>query len=92
MMQTASIPQNEAEADALLPDVDEWVKTGYIYDVTMPYGQLLAETTESATTSYVYGLERVSALSGTLKTQYVYDGRGVLRRRLIPWQRLTRLL
>jgi RHS repeat-associated protein len=52
------------------------VKTSYIYDVTLPYGQLLTETTGSATTSYVYGLERIGAQRGTLKTQYVIDGRG----------------
>jgi len=62
--------------DAAEPSVDEWVKTSYIYDITLPYGQLLAETTEKGTTSYVYGLERICALNSTLKTQYVYDGRG----------------
>ena len=62
--------------EAAAPDVDEWVKTSYIYDVTMPYGQMLTETTNAATTAYTYGLERIAAHNGTLKTQYVYDGRG----------------
>ena len=45
-------------------------------DITLPYGQLLTETTGTNTTAYTYGLERISALNGSLKTQYVYDGRG----------------
>jgi len=61
--------------EAAEPSADEWVTTSYAYDVTMPYGQLLTETTGNVSTAYTYGLERISAQSGTLKTQYVYDGR-----------------
>jgi len=64
------------EEDAAAPDADEWVKTSYIYDVTLPYGQLLTETSGANITAYTYGLERLSAHSSTLKTQYTYDGRG----------------
>jgi len=60
------------ERAAAVPDVDEWVKTSYIYDITLPYGQLLTETTHGVTTAYTYGLERIAALNGTLKTQYRY--------------------
>jgi RHS repeat-associated protein len=81
MLQGKKVEENpltsEAEADAAAPDAGEWVKTSYIYDVTLPYGQLLTESTGGKTTSYTYGLERISALSSTgAQTQYVYDGRG----------------
>ncbi len=57
------------------------VTTDFLYDYTLPYGQLIQEkTTQGNTTSitqYTYGLERISAInsSNQTKTQYVYDGR-----------------
>ena len=30
------------------------MKTSYIYDITLPYGQLLTETTGTHTTAYTY--------------------------------------
>ena len=62
--------------DVAEPSVDEWVKTSYIYDITLPHGQMLTETVDNGTTAYTYGQERIAAHNGTLKTQYVYDGRG----------------
>ncbi|MEG0914545.1 MAG: RHS repeat-associated core domain-containing protein, partial [Christensenellaceae bacterium] len=54
----------------------EWQTTEYIYDVTQQYYQVLQETTNKKTTSYDYGVERISAQTSTSKKQYIYDGRG----------------
>jgi hypothetical protein len=70
----------QAERAAAAPDVDEWVKTSYIYDVTMPYGQLLSETAGGVVAAYTCGLERIAAHNSSLQTQYVYDGRGSVNR------------
>ena len=54
--------------------------TSYVYDITAPYYEVLTETTEGATVSYDYGLERLAAHSESFwasrKTEYLYDGRG----------------
>ena len=54
--------------------------TSYVYDITAPYYAVLTETTEGATVSYDYGLERLAAHSenfwASRKTEYLYDGRG----------------
>ena len=59
---------------------DSWSTTTYVYDVTAPYYEVLSETTSGTTTAYDYGVERLSAYSGSAwskqKTEYVYDGRG----------------
>ena len=59
---------------------DSWQVTTYIYDVTAPYYEVLAETTDGVTTTYDYGVERLAAHTasfwGSSKTEYVYDGRG----------------
>ena len=73
--------KEEPSADVDDPDPAEWVKTSYTYDVTAPYYEVLTETTNGTTTAYDYGIERLSAYEGksawnTIKTQYVYDGRG----------------
>ena len=69
------------------PDPADWVKTSYTYDVTAAYYEVLTETTNGVTTAYDYGIERLSAYSGssawnTIKTQYVYDGRGSVAQEL----------
>ena len=47
---------------------------------------MLSETTDSVTTAYDYGVERISAYEkigwSTLKTDYVYDGRGSVAQEL----------
>jgi hypothetical protein len=48
----ANETQQHLDNDMQEPTADEWVKTSYIYDVTMPYGQLLTESTGSETASY----------------------------------------
>ena len=54
--------------------------TSYVYDITAPYYAVLTETTEGATVSYDYGLERLAAHSADFwasrRTEYLYDGRG----------------
>ena len=54
--------------------------TSYVYDITAPYYAVLTDTTEGATVSYDYGLERLAAHSADFwasrKTEYLYDGRG----------------
>ncbi len=37
---------------------------------------MLAPTSNGVTTDYTYGLERISAVTGNTRTEYVYDGRG----------------
>ena len=65
---------------------DTWSTTTYVYDVTAPYYEVLSETTDSVTTAYDYGVERISAYEkigwSTLKTEFVYDGRGSVAQEL----------
>ena len=65
---------------------DSWSITTYVYDVTAPYYEVLSETTDDVTTAYEYGVERISAYEkiswSTLKTDYVYDGRGSVAQEL----------
>ena len=65
---------------------DSWSTTTYVYDVTAPYYEVLSETTDSVTTAYDYGVERISAYEkigwSTLKTEFVYDGRGSVAQEL----------
>lgn len=37
---------------------------------------VISESQLGETTDYTYGLERISAISGNTRTEYVYDGRG----------------
>ena len=64
---------------------DTWQTTTYVYDVTAPFYEVLFETT-NVTTAYDYGVERISAYEkigwSTLKTDYVYDGRGSVSQEL----------
>ena len=73
--------KEESSSDDDDPDpADEWVKTSYIYDITMPYYEVLTEEMDGVTTAYDYGIERISAIKSdfwyNIKTAYVYDGRG----------------
>ena len=58
----------------------EWATTEYLYDITEGYYQVLQETTtkgsETNTSSYIYGLERIAGYTADTKTAYIYDGRG----------------
>ena len=71
----ANEAQQQLENDMAEPNADEWVKTSYIVDITMPYGQVISETSGGNTTNYTYGMDRIDALNSQGgKTQYVYDG------------------
>ena len=78
--------KEEPSADDDDPDPAEWVKTSYTYDVAAPFYEVLSETTDNVTTAYEYGVERISAYEkigwSTLKTDYVYDGRGSVAQEL----------
>ena len=79
--------KEEPSADDDDPDPAEWVKTSYTYDVTASYYEVLTETTNKVTTTYDYGVERLSSYSSSsawdkIKTQYVYDGRGSVAQEL----------
>ena len=50
------------------PDGDESHTTRYTYDLTQPYYEVLTETTDGATTSYTYGLERLAAYTSVKGT------------------------
>ena len=75
------------------PDpANEWVKTSYIYDITMPYYEVLTEETNGVTKAYDYGIERIAAITSdfwyNIKTAYVYDGRGSVAQKVsydISW-------
>ena len=58
----------------------EWATTEYLYDTTQEYYQVLQETTtkgsETNTSNYIYGLERITGYTADTKTTYIYDGRG----------------
>lgn len=58
----------------------EWATTEYLYDITQEYYQVLQETTtkgsETNTSNYIYGLERITGYTADTKTTYIYDGRG----------------
>jgi RHS repeat-associated protein len=50
----------------------------YLYDMTLPYGQVIAEFGED-TVAYVYGNERVSETKGGDTHCYLIDGQGSVR-------------
>ena len=91
--------KEESSSDDDDPDpADEWVKTSYIYDITMPYYEVLAEETNGMTTAYDYGIERISAVTSdfwyNIKTAYVYDGRGSVAQEVsydISWYTINTL-
>ena len=79
IVEPAQSQTNADEAD--VPAGLEGATTEYLYDLTQEYYQVISETTTyangtSATTAYVYGLERIAAYSENGVTRYVYDGRG----------------
>jgi len=74
--QTLEALLHETVAPSAKTTGEVWRTTEYLQDITLPYGQVLAETTGDAHTCYTYGLERLSAVSGDSYTHYQYDGRG----------------
>ena len=62
---------------------ESWHATSFLQDVTLPYGQVLAQCDGEQTTFYVYGLERIGAQNALgEKTLYQYDGRGSVAQKL----------
>jgi len=55
--------KEESSSDDDPDPADEWVKTSYIYDITMPYYEVLTEETDGVTKAYDYGIERISAIT-----------------------------
>lgn len=58
------------------------VTTRYTQDLAAPLSQILQISQGSASTHYLYGLERLAALSGSTRTWYAADALGSLRRTL----------
>ena len=46
------------------------------WDILQGEGVVIGAARNGETTNYTYGLERISAISGKTRTEYVYDGRG----------------
>ena len=46
------------------------------WDILYGDGVVISESKNGEATSYTYGLERISALTGRTRTEYVHDGRG----------------
>ena len=50
--------------------------TSLTWDILYGDGVVISETTGKKTTDYTYGLERISAQTGSNRTEYIYDARG----------------
>lgn len=50
--------------------------TSFVWDILYGEGVVLTSETNGETTAYDYGLERISAITGKYKTEYVYDALG----------------
>ena len=65
-------------ANRLLSSIktSEDLTTALTWDILYGDGVVISTDQNGKTTNYTYGLERISALSGSTRTEYVYDGRG----------------
>ncbi len=65
-------------ANRLLSEIrtSEDLTTTLTWDILYGDGVVISAAKNGQTTNYTYGLERISALSGSTRTEYVYDGRG----------------
>ena len=54
----------------------ENVTTTLTYDILYGDGVVIQSAQNGEKTSFVYGLERISAISGNTRTEYLHDGRG----------------
>ena len=50
--------------------------TTLTWDILYGDGVVIFAAQNGQLTSYTYGLERISAKTGSTRTEYVYDGRG----------------
>lgn len=58
------------------PQPGEYLTTTLTWDILYRDGVVISTDQNGQTTNYTYGLERISAISGSTRTEYVYDGRG----------------
>ena len=58
------------------PQPGENLTTSLTWDILYGDGVVIGAAQNGQTTSYTYGLERISAKTGSTRTEYVYDGRG----------------
>ena len=64
-------------ADRLLSSVTTpEAATNLTWDILYGDGVVISETTGKNTTDYTYGLERISAITESNRTEYIYDARG----------------
>ncbi len=65
-------------ANRLLSEIrtNEDLTTTLTWDILYGDGVVISAAQNGQTTNYTYGLERISAISGSTRTEYVYDGRG----------------
>ena len=65
-------------ANRLLSEIrtSEDLTTTLTWDILYGDGVVISAAQNGQTTNYTYGLERISAISGSTRTEYVYDGRG----------------
>ncbi len=54
----------------------EDLTTTLTWDILYGDGVVISADQNGKSTNYTYGLERISAISGSTRTEYVYDGRG----------------
>ena len=54
----------------------EDLTTTLTWDILYGDGVVISAAQNGQTTNYTYGVERISAISGSTRTEYVYDGRG----------------
>ena len=50
--------------------------TSLTWDILYGDGVVISETTGKNTTDYTYGLDRISAITGSNRAEYIYDARG----------------
>ena len=64
-------------ANRLLSEIrtSEDLTTTLTWDILYGDGVVISAAQNGQTTNYTYGLERISAISGSTRTEYVYDGR-----------------
>ena len=65
-------------ANRLLSEIrtSEDLTTTLTWDILYGDGVVISAAQNGQTTNYTYGLERISAKTGSTRTEYVYDGRG----------------
>ena len=65
-------------ANRLLSEIrtSEDLTTTLTWDILYGDGVVIGAAQNGEQTNYTYGLERISALTGKTRTEYVYDGRG----------------